>query len=130
ADAAYNCALYALPADEQGLKAPDAERQRAKLWRYRPTKQEVVGGAFAAGGKAAGQAQPLVWLTRQGLEDALLEGTLVVRLPGRRERVYNVHRNNGIAYDRSIKDTKRQRRYWYFRQVDGIKGYGSEIENK
>lgn len=126
----YAHALYGLPDDEQGLKAPEAEQRRGQLWRYKLTKQQVVAGAYDPGGAAAGRARPLVWLTRAGLEHALLQGTIVVRVPGQAERTFNVHRNNGIAYDRSLKDTRLQRRYWYFREVDGIKGYGNEIENK
>lgn len=129
-DNTFNCALYEIPRDEQGLSASQAEKVRARLWRYRLIKQDILAGAFASGGSAAGQARPLIWLTRDGLEEALLEGTVVVRLPGQAERTFNVHRHNGIPYDRSIKDKRLQRRYWYFRQVDGIKGYGTEIENK
>lgn len=129
-DETFDSALYALPDDEQGLTASQADQQKARLWRYRLTKQDVVAGAFEQGGQAAGQAKPLVWLSRGGLEEALLEGTIVVRVPGQGEQIFNVHRNNGIPYDRSIKEKRLQRRYWYFRQVDGIKGYGDEIEHK
>lgn len=115
------CALYALPPDEASLSAEAAEAQKAKLIRYRYTKQQVVGGALAAH-----KVQPLVWLTRQGLEDALMQGSIMVRMPNGSQRMFNVHRNNGIAYDRNLKDPKQQKRYWYFKEVKGILGYGHD----
>lgn len=42
---------------------------------------------------------------------------------------FNVDRNNGISYIRGVKDTL-QKRYWYFRPVDQIKGYGYKIDAK
>lgn len=36
---------------------------------------------------------------------------------------FNVDRNNGIAYVRG-QPQREQKRYWYFKQVDAIKGYG------
>jgi hypothetical protein len=40
-----------------------------------------------------------------------------------------VHRCNNIAYDKR-KAPYAQERYWYFKQVDGIKGYGKDAEHK
>lgn len=117
----YNCALYALPADEANLSPEQAEARKATLLRYKFNKQQVVAGALD--GKAV---KPLVWLTRQGLEDALLQGSLMVAMPDGQRRMFNVHRNNGIAYDRTIKVPELQKRYWYFKEVKGIQGYGQD----
>jgi membrane-bound lytic murein transglycosylase len=117
----YNCALYALPQDEVALSADQAEKQKSKLLRYRYTKQEVVAGALAKH-----HVSPLVWLNRQGLEDALMQGSLMVHMPDGTNRMFNVHRNNGIGYDRKIKDPRLQKRYWYFKEVAGIQGYGKD----
>ena len=46
-----------------------------------------------------------------------------------KSHVYNVHRNNGIAYDRSLPPYE-QERFWYFKHVDGILGYGKDANNK
>ena len=37
-----------------------------------------------------------------------------------------MHRNNGIPYDRDIKDSAKQGQYWYFQPVEGLLGYGAE----
>jgi hypothetical protein len=103
-DARFNQALYADPG------AAD---------RTRFSRAEIVAGAWAAGG-----ATPLVWLTEEGVYDALLQGTVEVEVPGRAPRLFNVHQHNGIPYDRSVRDPRLQRRYWYFRQVDQIRGWG------
>lgn len=116
-----NCALYAIPDDENELSADQAEAQRAHLIRYRYTKQEVLAGALEKHG-----VKPLVWVSRQALEDALMQGTLKVHMPDGVSRMFNVHRNNGIPYDRRIKDPYQQRRYWYFKEVAGIQGYGKD----
>jgi len=123
--ASHCCALYALPDEEAGLSAEAAELKKAQLLRYRFTKQQVINGALKNQG-----VKPLVWLTRQGLEDALMQGSIRVRMPNGQQRMFNVHRNNGIAYDRSIKEPRQQKRYWYFQEVRGILGYGQDDKVK
>ena len=44
-------------------------------------------------------------------------------------RYFNVHRNNGIAYDYSI-GKREQARYWYFAEVPSIMGYGKTLASK
>lgn len=120
-DKVYNQALYRLPPDEIDLSDSQAEAQKSKLIRYRYTKQDVVRGALQKHG-----VQPLVWLTRQGLEDALMQGSILVSMPNGQKRMFNVHRNNGIGYDRRIQNPRAQKRYWYFKEVPGILGYGQD----
>ncbi|MFH0801657.1 MAG: hypothetical protein V2A78_04645 [bacterium] len=127
--ARFSCALYGLPDDEAGLSAAEAEKIRDFLTRFRYTKQEVLSGVYEDG-RSPVKARPLVWLTRDGLEEALMEGTVYVLLPGRAIRIFNVDRNNGIPYAREIKKPRLQRRYWYFREISAIKGYGLEMETK
>ncbi|WAS05932.1 hypothetical protein LQF76_03290 [Gloeomargaritales cyanobacterium VI4D9] len=93
------------------------------------TKQEVLAGAYAPGRPDAGKVTPLAYLTRTGLEEALLQGTILVQFPDRSTSYFNVDRNNGIAFVRGV-DPWAQKRYWYFREVNAIRGYGSEIGNK
>ncbi len=116
--------LWALPKDEAGIDAAAAEGNRA-LTRFRYTRQDVVAGVFREGGAAAGQAEPLVWLDREAHEQALLQGTVAVGLAAGTQ-LYNVHRNNGIAYDKSERDTRKQRAYWYFRTMDAVRGWAQE----
>ena len=112
----------------EGRSEPEGEYQHAlytdpgEPWRLL-TRQEVMAGAFHTG-EGDGAARPLVWLTEKGVYDALMQGTIEVTLPGGVTRLYNVAVNNGVPYDAAIKDPAKQARYWYFDQVDHIRGYG------
>ncbi|HLO84075.1 MAG TPA: hypothetical protein VK203_03530 [Nostocaceae cyanobacterium] len=95
----------------------------------RYTKQDVLSGIYEPGGKEHGKVEPLAYLTREGLEAALLQGTVLVNFTDGTKAFFNVDKNNGISYIRGLKPTE-QKRYWYFRQVDAIKGYGYKIDAK
>lgn len=113
--AKYNIPLYGLKTDDNFYK------------KY--SKQDVLSGIFEKGGKEYGKVEPLVYLTREGLEEALMEGTLLVKYPDGSSDYFNVDRNNGIAYVRGTAP-KLQKRYWYFKKVNSINGYGNKIENR
>lgn len=93
------------------------------------TKQDVLSGIYEPGGKEFGNAEPLAYLTRTGLEEALMQGTILINFPDGSQAYFNVDRNNEIPYIRGLKATA-QKRYWYFRKVDAIKGYGYKIDAK
>ncbi|MCG6136878.1 MAG: hypothetical protein MET45_19950 [Nostoc sp. LLA-1] len=95
----------------------------------RYTKQDVLSGIYEPGGKEYGRVKPLAYLTREALEEALMQGTILINFTDGSQAFFNVDRNNGISYVRGLKATA-QKRYWYFRQVDAIKGYGHNIESK
>lgn len=117
-------ALYGLPSDERYLTLEQANAMPT-LTRFKYGKQAVLKGALQH------QFVPqLAYLSRDDLESALLQGTVVAdfgRAVG--QKTFNVHRNNNRAYDR-IKSPYEQERFWYFKQVDGIKGYGKDAEHK
>jgi hypothetical protein len=114
----FNTALYALP-----------EKESPDLFHKRFTKQQVLAGIYEPGGKLFGKVEPLAYLTRASFEDALMQGTILIKFGGGSSAYFNVDRNNGIAYIKDL-DPMAQRRYWYFQQVTSIKGYGNKIENK
>jgi hypothetical protein len=117
-------ALYALPADEIDLTLEEANA-KPNLIRFKYGKHAILKGALNH--KAV---SPLAYLTRDDLETTLLQGTVVADFgPPIGKKIFNVHRNNNIAYDRS-KGPYEQERYWYFKEVDGIKGYGKDAEHK
>lgn len=120
----YNVALYQLPYDELGLSPEEAQQKQEELTRFKYTRQDVIAGAL----EHKKLAKPLIWLTEESLHDVLLQGTGVLNVDGTL-RYFNVHRNNGIAYDYTIGKTE-QARYWYFAEVNGIKGYGNTIDRK
>jgi hypothetical protein len=120
----YNQALYALPYDEESLSLEQAEKNKQNLTRYQLTRQEVINGAL----RDNNLAQPLIWLTEEALHDVLLQGTGVVDI-GSKRRYFNVHRNNGIAYDYTL-GKRDQSRYWYFSEVPSTLGYGQTLADK
>ncbi|MBD2681106.1 MULTISPECIES: hypothetical protein [Nostoc] len=93
------------------------------------TKQDVLSGIYEPGGREFGKVQSLAYLTRTGLEEALMQGTVLINFTDGYKAFFNVDRNNGMAYIRGLKPTA-QKRYWYFREVDAIKGYGYKIDAK
>ncbi|OUL34857.1 hypothetical protein BV372_12845 [Nostoc sp. T09] len=95
----------------------------------RYTKQDVLSGIYEPGGKEFGKVEPLAYLTRNGFEEALMEGTILIKFTDGTQGVFNVDRSNEIPYIRGLKATA-QKRYWYFRKVDAIKGYGYKIDAK
>ncbi len=124
-------ALYGLPFDEAALPLEKADARRDSITRYRYGKQRVL--ALEANPDSARQmaalAPPLIWLSRADLEGALLQGTAVIEDEHGQRRYFNVHRNNGVAYDRSRKPEE-QDRYWYFKEVPGVLGYGKDADYK
>lgn len=114
----YNTAIYSLKDNLAGDK-----------FYTKYTKQDVLSGIYEPGGKEFGKVQPLAYLTRTGLEEALMQGTVLINFTDGTKGFFNVDRNNGMSYIRGIKATA-QKRYWYFRQVDAIKGYGYKIDAK
>jgi hypothetical protein len=93
------------------------------------TKQDVLSGIYEPGGKEFGKVEPLAYLTRQGLEEALMEGTVLINFPDGSSGFFNVDRSNEIPFVKGVQP-RNQKRYWYFRKVDAIKGYGYKIDAK
>lgn len=89
------------------------------------TRQEVMAGVYEAGGIAEGAAEPLVYLTVQGLYDALMQGTIEVRLPSGARRLFNVSVHNGHPYRPTVRDPSAQTRYWYFQESRVVSGWAS-----
>ncbi|MBA3536499.1 MAG: hypothetical protein H0T84_07815 [Tatlockia sp.] len=120
---AYPLALYALPKDEEFLTLEEANN-KPELIRLKYGKQAILGGILVTK-----NVPVLAYLTRDDLEAALMEGTLVADLPDRQVKTFNVHRCNNRPYNKAQKPYQ-QERYWYFKPVDGIKGYGKDAEYK
>jgi hypothetical protein len=114
----YNTPIYAL-----------TEESRQNKFYTKYTKQDVLSGIYEPGGKEFGKVKPIAYLTRNGLEAALMQGTVLVNFTDGTKEFLNVDKNNGISYIRGLKATS-QKRYWYFKEVDAIKGYGYKIDAK
>jgi hypothetical protein len=114
----FNLGLYALkPGD-------DADRVRTQY-----TKQDVLNNIYEPNGPEFGAAEPLAYLDREGLESALMEGTILIKFTDGTSAFFNVDRNNNIPYVKGLEPTE-QKRYWYFKPVNAIKGYGQTIGSK
>lgn len=122
---AYHFALYGLPRDEENLTLEQANA-KPTLTRFQYGKQAILNGALTNK-----KVPALAYLTREDLEAALMQGTLVADFGNARRqfKIFNVHRCNNIAYDKT-KPPYQQERYWYFKPVNGIKGYGKDAEHK
>lgn len=121
--AAHPYPLYALPKDEAHLTVEEADL-KPELTRFQYGKQAILRGALQ------GKNVPvLAYVNREDLEAALLQGTVVAEFPSGQEKFFNVNRCNGIPYDKA-KNPYHQERYWYFKEVDGIKGYGKDAAYK
>jgi hypothetical protein len=79
------------------------------------TKQQIIGGALNTQNNKK-KTSPLVWLSREGVEEALMQGTIFVCMPNKIVRIFNIDRNNNIPYDKKIKNRELQKRYWYFKE--------------
>ncbi|MEM6597603.1 MAG: hypothetical protein AAF635_05450 [Cyanobacteria bacterium P01_C01_bin.69] len=93
------------------------------------TKQEALSGIFEPGGAEHGNVETLAYLTREGLEDALLQGTAFITFPDGTTTYFNVDRNNGIAYVPGLAQPQ-QERFWYFKEVTKLNGYGHSTDVK
>jgi hypothetical protein len=114
----FNAGLYALKPDT------DVDAIRLKY-----TKQDVLTNIYEPQGKEFGNVEPLAYLDREGLESALMEGTVLIKFTDGKSAFFNVDRNNNIPYIKGLNPTE-QKRYWYFKPVNAIKGFGQTIETK
>ena len=114
----FNAGLYALKA------GTDIDTIRLKY-----TKQDVLKNIYEPKGIEFGSVEPLAYLDREGLESALMEGTILIKFTDGTSKFFNVDRNNNIPYIKDLAPTE-QKRYWYFKPVTAIKGFGQTIETK
>jgi hypothetical protein len=114
----FNAGLYALK------PGTDIDALRLKY-----TKQDVLKNIYEPKGQEFGAVEPLAYLDREGLESALMEGTVLIKFTDGTSKFFNVDRNNNIPYIKGVEPTE-QKRYWYFKPVTAIKGFGQTIETK
>lgn len=97
----YPCGLYKLLDESIGKKY---------------TKHQILAGVLEKPQNRK-KRKALAWVCRQDLEDALMQGTVVVKFPNGSYKILNVHKTNGIAYNRHQKNTLAQARYWFFKEI-------------
>jgi len=84
--------------------------------RFKFTKQQIYNGVLN-NPKYKRKIKPLVWLSKQGVEEALMQGSVQVRMPNGKRRIFSVDTNNGYEYDKKLQKRIDQKRYWYFKEV-------------
>ena len=80
------------------------------------TKNQILSGVLERPVNRR-KRRALAWVSRQDFEDALMQGTVVVKFPDTSYKILHVHQTNGIAYDRDQKNAFEQERYWFFKDV-------------
>ncbi len=80
------------------------------------TKHQVLAGVLEKPENKT-KRTALAWVCRQDLEDALMQGTVIVKFADGTCKMLNVDKHNGVAYDRKQKNVLAQKRYWFFRQL-------------
>ncbi len=125
----FQYALYSLPKDEFSLSDQQIEKNKKSFIRFKYTKQDIINGVLETPTNKQFM-EPLVWLTREGLEEAIMQGTTIVETPDGKERIFNVYKSNDIPYIKQIKDKYLQKRYWYFKEVKGFQGYGYDFNSR
>lgn len=119
----FSYPIYGVPPDEAHLSIEEAEKS-PHLIRFQYGKQAILKGALNQK-----DVPVLAYVKRDDLEAALLQGTLVAVFPNGKEKIFNVHRDNHVPYDKN-RAPYAQERYWYFKEVHGIKGYGKDAYHK
>lgn len=76
------------------------------------TKQEMLDDA-ARDEEIESRIKPLVWVSRETLEEALLQGTIILTMPDGKVRVFNVNISNGYKFLAGTQ-LKKQKVYWFF----------------
>ncbi|KKQ48843.1 MAG: hypothetical protein US69_C0013G0020 [candidate division TM6 bacterium GW2011_GWF2_38_10] len=79
------------------------------------TKQQILSGIFERPAYRK-KVKPLVWLSRTDFEEALMQGSTLVRMPDQSFKIFMVNVCNGIPYNKKIRNPRDQKRYWYFRE--------------
>ena len=113
----YNCALYGLL---QHHTIPTC------------TKQEIMNGVFETD-EYKNLVKPLVWVTRDDLERALMEGHALITMPNRKICAFSTYIDNGIPYQKGNIKPKDQKRYWFFKEkpyAETLKFYNQCIRRK
>lgn len=96
--------------------------------RFKISKQNVLRGTLNRP-EYKNKVKPLVWVSRQGLEESLMQGTVIINMPNGKKRTFCVSQNNGFAYDKNIKNRENQKRYWYFKELTNKKLLKTNIIN-
>lgn len=80
------------------------------------TKQQILAGVLEQPQNKP-KRTAFAWVSRQDLEDALMQGTVLVQFPDGSYKMLNVDKSNGIPWVKKQKNSLAQKRYWFFREL-------------
>lgn len=118
----FNCALYAVPADERGKTLHEIEQCKEAMIRFKYTKPQILAGIL----EKNKLVQPLAWLSRHDFEHIMMQGTGLVQFDDGAVKGYSACSDNGRAYDRK-KDKYDQERFFYFKEISKIAGLSGTL---
>ncbi|MBY0353147.1 hypothetical protein K2W90_02170 [Candidatus Babeliales bacterium] len=81
------------------------------------SKHEIFAGALEAD-EYKDVVKPLVWFTKKAVSEAMMQGTIVAHMPDGRQRVFMIHKNNKIRYQKKLKRSGKNQTYWFFQEAD------------
>lgn len=97
--AEHSCALYQLVNSKKHLSL---------------TKQDVLAGALEENPQYAACVKPLAWVSPATLEEAMLQGTVLLVMPDKQERAFTVNLSNGHKFNAKLRGLSKQKIYWFF----------------
>ncbi len=95
----HSCALYQLV----------NSKKRISL-----TKQEILQGALEEDPQLMANVKPLAWVSPATLEEAMLQGTVLLSMTDGQERAFTVNLSNGHKFDSQLRNLSKQKIYWFF----------------
>jgi len=98
-----------------------------KSIRFWHSKQDIFNGALEKN-QFKKHVKPLVWLSKEDAEEALMQGNIVTRMPNGDEKTFIVHKSNGVPYNKKIKKFCEQKKYWYFKELNDDEKYPKVID--
>ena len=93
-----------------------------KSIRFWHSKQDIFSGVLEQN-KYKKHVKPLVWLSKNDVEEALMQGNIVTRMPNGDEKTFIVHKSNGVPYNKKVKKFCEQKKYWYFKKLSADEKY-------
>lgn len=115
----FPSALYEVPHDEKNLSKSEIEKRKSSLLRFKYSKQEVFNGALEKK-HYRNLLKPLAWLRTQDVDQAILQGSVVVDFPDGKSEVFNFVHGNKMPYNRKIKHYCDQKTYGFFKKASCI----------
>lgn len=92
------------------------------------TKQNILYGALEKE-EHRRHVRPLCWVSRDALEQALLQGTIIITFPDGKKQVFGINAHNGIPFDKKLRKMWDQKRYWFFSKI-GLHRYEERIAQR